>query len=431
MKPMLEQLYQTYLESSEVSTDSRKISQNALFFALKGENFNGNQYAVAALTKGAKKVVIDEMPAESLPEGSYFLVDDVLSTLQALAHYHRKQLGLSIIAVGGSNGKTTTKELINAVLSQKYHTFATPGNLNNHIGVPLSLLQITPDIEMAVIEMGANHEGEIAQLCQIAAPNYGIITNIGKDHLEGFGSVEGVARANSELFYYLLKNEGEIFVNTLEEHIVRMASRFDSPITYPQKGNYYEISLLEADFFVRFQTEKGELVDTQLFGSYNFSNIATALCMGKYFGVPSEAANAAVASYSPGNNRSQILHKGSNTILLDAYNANPSSMELAVHNFGKVKHKPKMLILGDMYELGETSQAEHKSLGKIVAKYGFDWVVFFGELIVPALDSNPKAYYFSDKFSLHNWLQDQRLQDTYILVKGSRGVKLETVVDFI
>ncbi len=431
MKPTLEQLYQTYLESSEVSTDSRKISKDALFFALKGENFNGNQYASAALSQGAKKVVIDEMPAEALPEGSYFLVDDVLTTLQGLASYHRKQLALPIIAVGGSNGKTTTKELIREVLAQKYRTFATPGNLNNHIGVPLSLLQIQPNTEIAVIELGANHEGEIAELCQIAAPNYGIITNIGKDHLEGFGSVEGVARANSELFYYLLKNNGKIFVNTLEEHIVRMASRFDAPITYPQKGNYYEATLLEADFFVRFQTEKGEVVDTQLFGTYNFSNIATALCIAKYFEVPSERANAAVANYSPGNNRSQLLHRGTNTLLLDAYNANPSSMELAVHNFGKVKHKPKMLILGDMYELGETSAEEHENLGKVVAQYDFEKIVFFGELIRPALAANPKAYYFSDKFSLHNWLQDQKLEATYVLIKGSRGVKLESVVDFI
>jgi UDP-N-acetylmuramoyl-tripeptide--D-alanyl-D-alanine ligase len=431
MNSDLDLLYNVYLSASEVSTDSRKITDGSLFFALKGENFNGNLYAAAALKKGASKVVIDEMPEGGLPENSFFLVEDVLKTLQDLARHHRRKLALPIIGVGGSNGKTTSKELIRDVLAQKYRTFATPGNLNNHIGVPLSLLQIKSDIEIAVIELGANHEGEIAELCQIAEPNYGIITNIGKDHLEGFGSVEGVARANSELFYFLLKNEGKVFVNTLEEHLSRMASRFDSPITYPQKGDYFEAELLDADFFVKFKTEKEEVIDTQLFGDYNFSNIATALCIGKYFEVPSESANQAVADYVPRNNRSQVLHKRTNTVLLDAYNANPSSMQLAVHNFGKVKHKPKMIIVGDMNELGETSETEHEQLGKIVAEYDFDTVVFFGELISPALLSNPKAYYFSDKFSLHNWLQDRKSEETYFLIKGSRGVKLETVIDFI
>lgn len=427
----LDLLYQAYLSASEVSTDSRRITPNALFFALKGENFNGNLYAASALEKGAKYVVIDEIPDTALPEGTFFLVEDVLKTLQALAQHHRRKLGLPIIGIGGSNGKTTTKELTRDVLSQKYNTFATPGNLNNHIGVPLSLLQISPETEIAVIELGANHEGEIAELCQIAEPNYGIITNIGKDHLEGFGSIEGVARANSELFYYLLKNEGKVFVNTLEAHLSRMASRFDAPITYPQTGDFFEAALLEGGFFVRFQTANEEIIDTQLFGSYNFSNIATALCIGQYFGVPPALANNAVAAYAPRNNRSQVIKKRSNTVLLDAYNANPSSMQLAVHNFGKLEQSPKILILGDMYELGERSEAEHRELGEVIAGYNFETVVFFGELIRAALPSNPKAYYFSDKFSLHNWLQDRQSAHSYFLIKGSRGVKLESVLDFI
>lgn len=432
MSEFLENLYQKYINSSGVSTDTRKITKDCIFFALKGANFNGNAFALEALEKGATYVVVDEIiePAQADNE-RLILVEDVLNTLQALANYHRQTFAIPIIAVGGSNGKTTTKELIRNVLAKSYETFATPGNLNNHIGVPLSLLAMPKNTEIAIIEMGANHEGEIALLCDIAQPTYGIITNIGKDHLEGFGSLEGVARANSELFLYLLKNKGKVFVNTSEELVYRMASRFEDPVTYPNPGDYFQAKLLEDDFLVSLETENDEIMNTQLFGQYNFYNICTALCIGKFFEVPSYLANQAVGEYQPQNNRSQLIQKNGNTILLDAYNANPSSMQVAIENFAKIKAASKIVILGDMFELGEQSHAEHQKLGEQVAAAQFDTVVFFGEATQAALIANPKAYFFTDKFSLHNWIQDRAIQNSHILIKGSRGVSLETVLQFI
>jgi UDP-N-acetylmuramoyl-tripeptide--D-alanyl-D-alanine ligase len=431
----ISQLYHKFQETSGISTDTRKIYPDCMFVALKGEKFNANEFALQALEKGAKYVVVSELffDLEAYPtyQNQVILVPDTLEALQKLANYYRKTFQIPVLAVGGSNGKTTTKELIFRVLSIKYKTFATPGNLNNHIGVPLSLLQMPRDTEMAVIEIGANHEGETAELCQIAEPNFGLLTNIGLDHLEGFGSLEGVARANSELYYYLFQNRGKIFLNTTEEHLVKMTTRFSEKVTYPQAGDYFSAKILGGDFFVRYQTEKGEIVDTQLFGSYNFNNIASALCVGKYFEVPSELANQAVAEYAPANNRSQIIQKGSSTILLDAYNANPSSMEQALLNFAKIKAEKKMVILGSMFELGEYSDSEHQKLGELVARLGFDTVVFFGNELQNALPANPKAYFFLDKFSLHNWLHDFKAQNYHILIKGSRGVSLETVLQFI
>jgi UDP-N-acetylmuramoyl-tripeptide--D-alanyl-D-alanine ligase len=428
-------LYSKYLASSGVCTDTRKIQPECIFFALKGANFNGNTFAKQALTQGAKYVVIDEVhfPADFLVENAEKIIQvaDVLTVLQDLANHHRRQLNIPFIGVGGSNGKTTTKELIGAVLRKKYKTFATQGNLNNHIGVPLTLLSITQEIEMAVIELGANHEGEIAELCRIAEPNFGIITNIGLDHLEGFGSIAGVARANGELFCHLAQNQGVAFVNTQEDYVADLAKEVPTVITYPQKGGFYEAEMIDERLFVALRTSKGEKVESQLFGAYNFHNIATALCIGQYFGVPEALAHQAIANYIPANNRSQLIQKGTNTILMDAYNANPSSMSLAIENFTNLKAEHKMVILGDMYELGDASTAEHHRLGDLVAKGGFEIVVLFGKAMQEALIANPKAYYFTDKFSLHNWLQDRRLQDTYILIKGSRGVALETVFHFI
>jgi UDP-N-acetylmuramoyl-tripeptide--D-alanyl-D-alanine ligase len=424
----IQQIYQLFTQSEGVCTDTRKIFQNCIFFALKGNNFNGNLYAKDAVEKGAKYAIIDE------PQGNddrFILVENVLKTLQSLAQYHRKQFDIPVIAVGGSNGKTTTKELIANVLSKKYNTFFTQGNFNNHIGVPLTLLQMQKGIEIAVIEMGANHEGEISELCEIAMPNYGVVTNIGLDHLEGFGSLEGVARANSELYYFLHKNNGTAFVNTNEEHLERMAQRLQNKVTYPQKNNDFEVNLLENSFFVTCQTKEIPKIESQLFGSYNFNNIATALCIGNYFKVPSQLAAEAIASYQPNNNRSQIIKQNNNLILLDAYNANPSSMQAALENFAKIKATKKCVILGDMFELGEASQEEHFKLGKIIQESQFDLVILFGEMIKEALVCVPKAYYFTDKFSLHNWLMDKKITDAHILIKGSRGVALETCVKFL
>lgn len=427
----ISEIYDKFLASTGVCTDTRKLEKDCIFFALKGANFNGNKFAKQALESGAKYAIIDE--SEYQENESFILVENVLKTLQDLAIFHRQQFKIPFIAIGGSNGKTTSKELMRDVLSQKYNTFATPGNLNNHIGVPLSLLQIPKNTEIAIIEIGANHEGEIAELCEIAKPNYGIITNIGKDHLEGFGSLEGVARANSELYLYLLKNKGKIFVNSRQAHLQRMASRFPkkSIISYPAENDFFEAELLDSDFFVNLKTPNNPRVKTQLFGSYNFDNIVTALCMGVFFEVKASEAEKAVSEYSPQNQRSEIIPKRSNTIILDAYNANPSSMELAIDNFAQIKAEHKVLIIGDMYELGNMSKIEHEKIGKQVSQYNFDILVFYGQEIQVMLRDNPKAYYFPDKFSLHNWIQDRKFENTHFLIKGSRGVKLETVLGFI
>lgn len=421
-------LWEIFQQHPTISTDTRRIAPGSLFFALKGQHFDGNLFAAEALAKGAAYAIIDN--ATLMADERYLLVEDVLQSLQALAHRYRSSFSIPFIAIGGSNGKTTTKELIAAVLSQKYKTFATQGNLNNHIGVPLTLLSIPSDTEMAVIEMGANHLGEYEQLCQIAAPTHGLLTNIGLDHLEGFGSLEGVAAANSELYYYLLKNQGQVFVNTLEEHLGRMAARFEKPITYPQAQDDYSVQLLEAQLFLKVAFQ-GLEQQTQLIGKYNFANIATALCVGVHFGVSPKAALEAVGAYVPANNRSQLVQKNTNTIILDAYNANPSSMAQAIESFAALEADSKMVILGDMYELGTYSTEAHRALGALLAQQNFDKVVLYGEWVKEALLDNPKAYYFSDKFSLHNWLKDLALQNTNILIKGSRGVKLESVLDFI
>jgi UDP-N-acetylmuramoyl-tripeptide--D-alanyl-D-alanine ligase len=424
-------LLNLFLENPIVSTDTRKIQPKSLFFALKGANFNGNTFAQEALEKGALYAIIDE-PEYKISE-KCLLVEDVLKTLQALARKYRDTFQIPFIAIGGSNGKTTTKELTHKVLSQKYKTFATQGNLNNHIGVPLTLLSIPKDTEMAVIELGANHIGETADLCEIANPNYGVITNIGLDHLEGFGSLEGVAQANSELYYYLLKNNGKIFLNTNEEHLVRMASRFpkEQVFTYPNVDNYFSATLLPSDFYLKYETGKGEITETQLIGKYNFANITTALCIGKYFDVPARLANQAIAEYTPSNNRSQLIKKETNTIILDAYNANPSSMKEAIENLDGMSFNNKMVILGQMNEMGAYSQQEHENLGKLLASKNIQTVVLYGEEMQYALPHLPKAYYFTDKFSLHNWLQDTKPTAQLILIKGSRGAKMETVLEFL
>jgi len=424
-------LYTLFLQNPLISTDTRKIQPQSIFFALKGANFNGNQFAKEALGKGALYAVIDEKDYQL--DERYILVEDVLAALQALARKYRDSFKIPFIAVGGSNGKTTTKELIYKVLSKKYKTFATQGNLNNHIGVPLTLLSIPKDTEMAVIELGANHIGETAELCQIANPDYGIITNIGLDHLEGFGNLEGVAQANSELYYHLLKNNGKIFLNTNEEHLVRMANRFpkEQILTYPNTDNYFSATLLPSEFYLKYQTEGSQTTDTQLIGKYNFANIATALCMGKYFEVPSQLANQAIAEYTPSNNRSQLLQKGSNTVILDAYNANPSSMKEAIDNLDAITNPHKVVMLGQMNEMGTYSQQEHENLGKLLASKNIQTVVLYGEEMKYALSYLPKAYYFTDKFSLHNWIQDTKLENSLILIKGSRGAKMETVLDFL
>ncbi len=427
MSLSIDQLYSLYRQCSGVSTDTRKISSNALFVALKGPNFNANQFAAEALSKGAKYALVDD---NAYADGDrVFLVNDGLETLQDLARYHRCELKIPVIGITGSNGKTTTKELIHQVLSTTYKTFATQGNLNNHIGVPLSVLSIQPETEMAVIEMGANHVGEIAALCTISQPSHGLITNIGRAHIEGFGGIDGIIRGKSELYQHLLKHNGVVFINSNDKHLYNMAKRFEQPFLYPGKGEYLHIEFTGSDPFMNFIGESGEEVRTQMIGDYNFYNAAAALCVGKFFGIPATLAEKAVAAYIPSNNRSQVIEKGSNTIILDAYNANPSSMKVALESLLKMASSKKGVILGDMLELGEESKSAH---GDIVSKtQGIEHVLLCGPLIGQALESNPSAIHFPDKSGLISFLKNNPMNHTTILIKASRSIGLEEVVDFL
>ncbi|MFC3879140.1 UDP-N-acetylmuramoyl-tripeptide--D-alanyl-D-alanine ligase [Algoriphagus namhaensis] len=426
-------LYQLFLKSTGVSTDTRKIEKGNLFFALKGPNFNANEFAAKALEMGASTVVIDD-PAYFIEDDErYFIAEDALEMLQKLANHHRHQLSIPIIGLTGSNGKTTSKELLHAVLKKKFKTAATKGNLNNHIGVPLTLLEIKPEHEIAIVEMGANKQGDIQELCEIAEPTHGFITNIGKAHLEGMGGPEGVLKTKTELYQHLRANKGKVFINSKDPILSNMIKRFENPVLYPAKGDFCEVEFHGANPFVKFSVEgvPGEHL-TSLIGTYNFGNIANALTVGKFFGVPLKDAVEGVVGYKPENMRSQLIEKRSNLIILDAYNANPSSMEGAIRTFGKMSGKKhKMIILGDMFEMGDYAEEEHRKLGEIVSEYEIDKVCFTGKLIVSALEKAPKALYFPDPFSLRNWLEDSKLEDYLILIKGSRGMKLEGLVDFI
>lgn len=428
-------LYDKFLTCSGVSTDTRQITPNCLFVALRGDHFNANEFALQALTTGASYALVDD-PAVAAADPRCLLVADTLLALQDLARHHRHQFSCPVIGLTGSNGKTTTKELIAAVLSRRYVTEATRGNLNNHIGVPLTLLRIDPaTCQMAVVEMGANHQQEIALLCRICQPTHGLITNVGKAHLDGFGGLAGVRKGKGELFDYLAETGSTVFINAQNKTLMAMHTEriFKRTIFY-LTDNQPEV-LLETPVVV-YRTASGATVQTHLPGRYNFENMAAALAIGAHFDVPEAEANAAVAAYNPTNNRSQVVVKGTNTILLDAYNANPSSMAAAIQQFGQ---RPtgdgpaprKAVLLGDMYELGDESPAEHAALGTLVAQQGFDLVILAGKDMQYALPALPKAYYFPDKFSLHNWVADNPMVNTHLLIKGSRGMGLESVVQFI
>lgn len=426
---MIEDLYNKYLSCTGISTDTRKIDAGNIFFALKGPNFNANEFAVDALHKGASFVIIDD--ARQTEDEKTILVDDVLKTLQALANHHRKHLDIPILAITGSNGKTTTKELIRSVLSMKYKCKATEGNLNNHIGVPLTLLTFTKDTEIGIVEMGANKLGDIRELCGIAEPTHGIITNIGKAHTEGFGSFEGVIKGKTELYHWLIQHEGTVFINTYDEILNNMAKRFRDPITYPQAGDYYHCALLEVNPYVRMGTENGKIIQTSLVGAYNFPNLAAALCIGKYFEVEQDLANQSVAKYIPSNNRSQVLSEGSTTLILDAYNANPDSMKAALENLAKMEAIHKVVILGDMLELGDLTETEHRGIGKITKRSGFDEVIFCGERMRYAHEENNNSEYFASRQELENYLDNRNFKDCLILIKGSRAMALESVSKII
>jgi UDP-N-acetylmuramoyl-tripeptide--D-alanyl-D-alanine ligase len=359
----IEQLYKLYNQTYLVDTDTRKIRKGSIFFALKGENFNGNKFAIEAINKGSTYAVIDDEKYNESPK--IIKVKNVLKTLQQLANFHRRQLKIAIISLTGSNGKTTTKELINVVLSKKMKTIATIGNLNNHIGVPLTLLSMIPEAEIGIVEMGANHLNEIDFLCKIAEPNYGYITNYGKAHLEGFGSFEGVVKGKSELYNFLRITNGTAFINSNDKIQVKQSTGINS-ISF----NNNSIQFIEANPFVKVHYKK-TLIESKLIGKYNYNNIAAAIAIGNYFKVSEEDIKSAIESYTPINNRSQIIEKESSKIILDAYNANPSSMQAALENFSQLKAKNKIVFLGDMFELGDDSEVEHQKIAEIVTSENF------------------------------------------------------------
>ena len=429
MDEEIENLYARYSASGVISTDTRKITPGSVFFALRGDKYNANEFAGEALEKGARWAVIDEPKYKA--DNRYILVKDVLKALQQLARHHRNQLKIPVIALTGSNGKTTTKELTHAVLSARFKTLATKGNLNNHIGVPLTLLSIDASVEVAVVEMGANHRGEIALLCQIANPTHGFITNIGKAHIGTFGGYENIVKAKSELYDHLRREEGVVFVNSLNPLLVKQAESFANALYYPASADFYHAELIGADPFVKIRADNGEEVQSQLIGSYNFENIACALCVGKYFGVDPARANRAIAQYAPGNMRSQVVKSERNTVILDAYNANPSSMQAAIENIAAMKADNKVLILGDMFELEAEADAEHQAIGRLIREKGFTNVYLCGTLFKAALREMPNAKYFTKKEELALELKQYPVKNATVLVKASRGMGLETIVELL
>ena len=425
----LEQIHQLFLESSGVSTDTRNIAKNALFFALKGANFNGNTFAHQALESGAKYIVIDEVVN---PKNERFiLVDNVLETLQALANFHRKYLGLPIIALTGSNGKTTTKELIHAVLKPHFKTVATVGNLNNHIGVPLSLLGMTANTEIGIVEMGANHAKEIARLCEIAQPNIGYITNFGKAHLEGFGSEEGVLKAKSELYDYLKANSGLIILNSEDAKQVVQVGAYANVYTFSESlKTAVNVKLTATHPFLSVSLNTIE-IQTHLVGIYNFHNIAAALAIGTYYKLTPLQLKKGIEAYVPANNRSQIIKKKSNEIVLDAYNANPSSMEVALENFKGIQNQNKLAILGDMFELGATSAKEHLAVVNQAISTKECSFYFVGSHFFDQKIEHPNLLFFETFQDLQVHLKKTVILNTSILIKGSRGMALERVLELI
>ncbi len=419
-------LHERFLKCNSACTDTRKIQLNDMFFALKGENFNGNTYAKDALKSGAKYAVIDE--EKFVTSKATIIVKDVLQTLQELATYHRNYLNKPIIALTGSNGKTTTKELINAILSQKYITTATFGNLNNHIGVPLTLLSMTDDTEIGIVEMGANHQKEIEFLCHIAKPDYGLITNYGKAHLEGFGGVEGIIKGKSEMYGYLIANNKTAFVNANDPIQVEKTKKVKR-ITFGSSNEDVNMKFIDATPFVKLTYNNLE-INSQLIGDYNFTNIAIAIAIGNYFKVEDNAIKKAIERYIPSNNRSQIIKKDSNKIILDAYNANPTSMQAALINLDK-QEGHKIAILGDMFELGKEAKQEHQNITDLAISLNIEQIVFVGENFYKSKTDSDKTKHYKSFDDFKTTFNLSQIEFATILIKGSRGMALERIMTLL
>ena len=423
----IQELYEIYLRNPSVQTDSRKLKTGDLFFALSGPNFNGNTFALSALEKGAAFAIVDEDIQEA--NNRVIKVDNTLETLQNLAKHHREQFTIPFIAITGSNGKTTTKELVSAVLSSRYKTYTTLGNLNNHIGIPLTLLQIKRHAEIAVIEMGANHQKEIEGYCAYVQPTHGIITNCGKAHLEGFGGMEGVRKGKGELFDYIRKNQGSVFIFSDYDYLVEMSNGIDDIITYgsmeadlvgiPFSNNsFLKVKLIDKDSRVT--------VKTNLVGDFNLPNVLCAVTVGMYFKVSLKKIINAIEYYVPSNSRSQMLEKNGNHIIVDAYNANPSSMKLAIENLANLEVENKVLFLGSMMELGEESEKEHLAIIELIEKYTWKNVILVGEGFSTI---SQQFQHFDNTDDAAKWAKEQAFSNDYILVKGSRSMQMEKVID--
>jgi UDP-N-acetylmuramoyl-tripeptide--D-alanyl-D-alanine ligase len=427
----IQHIYQHYLSHQTICTDTRSITAGCLFFALKGDNFDANTFAEQALEQGAAYVIIDNQNYRISDQ--CILVADVLGTLQELATYHRSRLKIPVIGLTGSNGKTTTKELINAVLAQKYKTFATKGNLNNHIGVPLSILSITADIEIAVIEMGANHQKEIEFLCTIAQPTHGMITNIGMAHLDGFGGFEGVKKGKAELFAFIMANDGTAFVNRDNPYIMEMSQKIapEKTIWYGTEGdNSVTGRLLASDPVITLEwsgKKQSFQTNTHLTGAYNFENILAAICIADFFGVSAKEINSGLAGYAPNNNRSQLKKTATNTVICDFYNANPSSMAAALTNISSLEAINKIAIIGDMFELGKEAAEQHKKIAELAANSQLNTVMLIGNFFY-ALKDQYEGLFFKTPQEAGEWIKNNPIKDSLILLKGSRGMALEQLL---
>ena len=422
----MEQLYKIFLAHPSVQTDTRKLKENDLYFALKGPNFNGNLFAQKALDTGAAYAIIDE-PADFTDE-RLIEVDDVLTTMQLLAKYHRQQFTIPFIAITGSNGKTTTKELLHEVLNSTYKTYTTEGNLNNHIGIPLTILKVKADAEIALIEMGANHQKEIESYCAFTLPTHGLITNCGKAHLEGFGGVEGVRKGKGELFDYLRANNGTAFIMNDYDYLIDMSKGIAAIKTYGTHNAEITGKVKNSTGFLEVVVTKGAAINTiktQLVGEYNLPNVLAAVAVGKYFTVTDDKIKAALENYTPSNSRSQLIEKGSNKIILDAYNANPTSMKAAIENFAKMEGDEKVLLLGGMMELGTESLQEHQSIINVIGNYKWKAVVLVGgdyhKLQHPYIN-------FENSLQAREWFYQQQFVHTLFLIKGSRSMQMEKIL---